>query len=164
MFLKNSKSKGFTLIELLVVVSIIGLLSSIVFASLNSTRAKGRDAKRLGDLIQIRNALELYYGDNNKYPTTSGSWWGNCSGFGSFSTTGAGGYIPNLAPTYIPVLPLDPKPINANTCYVYQSDANGKDYMFLVYQTVEGTVPASLKRPSYVEQDYAIYTPGAATW
>ena len=34
--------KGFTLIELLVVVAIISLLSSVVMASINSAKAKGR--------------------------------------------------------------------------------------------------------------------------
>lgn len=37
--------KGFTLIELLVVVAIVGILASVVLASLNSSRAKGRDAR-----------------------------------------------------------------------------------------------------------------------
>jgi prepilin-type N-terminal cleavage/methylation domain-containing protein len=38
------KNRAFTLIELLVVISVIGLLSSIVMASLNSAREKGRMA------------------------------------------------------------------------------------------------------------------------
>ena len=62
MYNKNYK-KGFTLIELLVVIAIIGMLSSVVLASLNSARAKGRDAKRLADLRAIATALELYYND-----------------------------------------------------------------------------------------------------
>ena len=40
----HQKNKGFTLIELLVVVAIIGLLSSVVMASLNSARLKAKDA------------------------------------------------------------------------------------------------------------------------
>ena len=63
LFTKSSKSKGFTLIELLVVVSIIGLLASIVVVSLGGSRTQSRDAKRLADLKQIQNALELCYND-----------------------------------------------------------------------------------------------------
>lgn len=64
----SSKTAGFTLIELLVVISIIGLLSSVVVASLNTARAKGRDASRVQTVSQIKNALELYYNDNKTYP------------------------------------------------------------------------------------------------
>lgn len=60
--------KGFTLIELLVVISIIGLLSSIVLTSVNSARAKARDARRIADFRQIQTALEFYYDKYNVYP------------------------------------------------------------------------------------------------
>lgn len=64
-------SKGFTLIELLVVIAIIGILSSVVLASLNSARKKGRDARRVADIKQIQLALELYYDANSNYPTSA---------------------------------------------------------------------------------------------
>ncbi|PIS13297.1 MAG: prepilin-type cleavage/methylation domain-containing protein, partial [Candidatus Tagabacteria bacterium CG09_land_8_20_14_0_10_41_14] len=59
MFTKNKK--GFTLIELLVVIAIIGILSSVVLASLNSARKKARDARRVADIKQIQLALEMYF-------------------------------------------------------------------------------------------------------
>lgn len=157
--------KGFTLIELLVVISIIALLSSVVLASLNSARSKSRDARRLADNVQLRSALELYANDNGgSYPSTGGSWWGTCSGFGSHTTSGASGWVPNLAPTYVSVLPTDPKQIDNSSCYLYNS--NGVDYMLLVYRTVENLpIKASLRRPSNTgESDYAFYTAGAAGW
>ena len=58
------KEKGFTLIELLVVIAIIGILASVVLASLNSARAKGADAAVKSSLNNMRAQAELYY-DNN---------------------------------------------------------------------------------------------------
>jgi len=59
---------GFTLIELLVVISIIGLLSSIVLTSVNSARAKARDARRLRDINEIYKAAILFEHDKGFYP------------------------------------------------------------------------------------------------
>jgi prepilin-type N-terminal cleavage/methylation domain-containing protein len=57
------KSKGFTLIELLVVIAIIGILSSVVLASLNTARNKGADAALKANLTNIRAQAELVYDD-----------------------------------------------------------------------------------------------------
>lgn len=59
-FSKSFKS-GFTLIELLVVVAIIGILASVVLASLNTARAKGADAAIKANLANIRAQAELVY-------------------------------------------------------------------------------------------------------
>jgi len=53
--------KGFTLIELLVVIAIIGILTSVVLASLNSARSKGADAGVKDNLSSIRTQAEMYY-------------------------------------------------------------------------------------------------------
>jgi prepilin-type N-terminal cleavage/methylation domain-containing protein len=63
---------GFTLIELLVVIAIIGILSSVVLASLNTARQKGRDARRISDVKQLQLALELYYDSHQTYPAATG--------------------------------------------------------------------------------------------
>jgi len=65
--------KGFTLIEILVVVAIIGLLASIILVGLGSFRARGRDARRIADLREVQNALELYFTKYGYYP--QGSSW-----------------------------------------------------------------------------------------
>lgn len=63
----NAIRRGFTLIELLVVIAIIGILSSVVLASLNIARAKGSDAAIEANLSGIRSQAEIMYSDHNCY-------------------------------------------------------------------------------------------------
>ena len=81
------RNKGFTLIELLVVIAIIGILSSVVLASLNNAREKARDARRISDVKNIQLALELHADSNN----------------GNYAAS-----IAVLVPDYISVAPTDP--------------------------------------------------------
>ncbi len=62
------RTRGFTLIELLVVIAIIGILSSVILASLNTARTRGNDAARISNVKALETAMELYYNDNNTYP------------------------------------------------------------------------------------------------
>ena len=98
---KIRKNKGFTLIELLVVIAIIGILSSVVLASLNTAREKARDARRIADVKQVQIALELFFDDNGNYADT----------------------LAELAPEYIPTVPIPPKGAG-QTVYAYAAVGN----------------------------------------
>jgi type IV pilus assembly protein PilA len=63
---KTYLEQGFTLIELLVVIAIIGILSSVVLASLNTARNKGADAATKSSLANLRAQAEIYYDDTSK--------------------------------------------------------------------------------------------------
>lgn len=61
-------NKGFTLIEMLVVVAIVGLLSAVVVVGLTGAREKARDSRRIADIREIQNQLELDYSSSDGYP------------------------------------------------------------------------------------------------
>jgi prepilin-type N-terminal cleavage/methylation domain-containing protein len=103
------RKEGFTLIELLVVIAIIGVLASIVLASLNSARRKSRDARRIADIKQIQLALELYFdANNNSYPANL-----------DLLTSGCGGSA------CIPTVPTDP----LSAAYTYEQCSSTKYHL-----------------------------------
>ena len=117
---KMKINRGFTLIELLVVIAIIGILSSVVLASLSSARKKSRDARRIADFHQIMLALELYNDAKGYYPPIHQAYAPECStppcwdthGYDVSNNSGWTSLQTDLAP-YIPKLPVDP--LNSGT-------------------------------------------------
>jgi prepilin-type N-terminal cleavage/methylation domain-containing protein len=66
-----SKQSGFTLIELLIVIAIVGTLSTIIIASLNSAREKGKIAAIKSNLRNMVSQMELSYSDVGNYSAIS---------------------------------------------------------------------------------------------
>lgn len=64
---KKTALRGFTLIELLVVIAIIGILSSVVLASLNTARNRGADAAVKSNLANARAEAEIFYDTGSTY-------------------------------------------------------------------------------------------------
>lgn len=62
--------KGFTLIELLVVVAIIGILSTVVLASLGNARTRANISKVKAQLSQVGASMTLYL-DANPNPAAT---------------------------------------------------------------------------------------------
>ncbi|MBI2053423.1 MAG: type II secretion system protein [Candidatus Sungbacteria bacterium] len=135
-FVRRGTKGGFTLIELLVVIAIIGVLSSIVLASLNSARRKSRDARRITDIKQIQLALELYFDSQTPtpgYPDAD-------TGAAACTATLAYG-LEDLAPNYIPQVPRDPQ----GGCYLYATPTgSGVQASYHLAATLEDATNSAL--------------------
>ncbi|MEO5635353.1 MAG: type II secretion system protein [Candidatus Paceibacterota bacterium] len=105
---RRSTTEGFTLIELLVVVSIISLLSSIVFVSVNAAKLKGRNAARLSAVHTLINGFNISLGSGGSFPV---------SGYACVSATCYDGWVGYTADATVnaflvsglPNKPVDPK-------------------------------------------------------
>ncbi|MBI3627439.1 MAG: prepilin-type N-terminal cleavage/methylation domain-containing protein [Candidatus Sungbacteria bacterium] len=131
------RERGFTLIELLVVIAIIGVLASIVMASLITARQKARDARRVSDIEQIRLGLELFWDANsNVYPTN-------------------GQTLTVLQPTYLPTVPKDPTTTNI---YPYYNCASNNSYH--IGAGLESTNSSVLQNDADIDYQSATFCSG----
>ncbi len=113
--------KGFSFIEIMIVVTIIALLATLIVSSIQSARISGRDTRRVSDITEIRNALNLYYSRYNNYPTTVAVTPGL-----PFQVSAASQTI------YLEQVPMNPTPRNDVSCgdkeYEYYQTSNGFSY------------------------------------
>jgi prepilin-type N-terminal cleavage/methylation domain-containing protein len=130
----HSNKRGFTLLELLTVLAVIGLLATIVLASLNDSRARGRDATRVKELKELQKAIELYRADNTGFPPRNTARSGStvATEVCADGTRGAGGasgswclLLADIAPYYKGGL-KDPRG-DSQTTYRFYYDADSGD-------------------------------------
>ena len=159
---------GFTLVELMVAISIIGILSSIVYANFGEARKSSRDDIRKTSMKELQLAIEFYKAQNDVYPPAgcgaNGTTW---VGPGPGTHTVCPLYITGLIPDYIPALPTDPNSENVNNKgFIYRS--NGTNYKLMIKDSVE--VKTTIAGDEYANNivgdtdTYAVYSAGGETW
>lgn len=129
----NRNSTGFTLIELLVVISIIAILMAVATVSYTNAQQKGRDNRRKTDLKAVQQAVEIYFNQNGKYPSTGGTGQIQCNVTGDTGNRNWGSEFycdPTGTPdppkiTYMNPLPKDP---TNNPAYYYDSSSPNSSY------------------------------------
>ncbi len=104
--------------EILIVITMLAILSTVIYGSYLSSLKKGRDSRRKQDLEQIAKALELYYSEQGYYPTEEEIQFGSSL------------IKPKKTPTdpelvYMNVLPFDAV---SGYRYIYQTSSNQQEY------------------------------------
>ena len=68
---RYSTSRGFSLVELLIVCAVIGLIAAIAIPNLVNAIQRGRQARTIGDLRGLGNAVAMYQQDYAKFPVVA---------------------------------------------------------------------------------------------
>lgn len=128
--------RGFTLIELIVVISIIALLSIVGVASYQRVQRNARDAKRIGDMQELKKALLVYKSIHGTFPDTFDN---DCQGWDAASADKDGDgnfFIDQLAQTTImETVPRDPL-IDLTTDPCEAHNGEGHDYYYHRYTSL----------------------------
>jgi prepilin-type N-terminal cleavage/methylation domain-containing protein len=156
------RTKGsFTLVEMLVVISIISIVSVLIFVNVRSSQSRARDTRRVADFEVLNNAIQMYYRENGHFPSlpkNCGAYSVDYGWHSAISTKDAehwvgaparakcvtDNFIPDLTPDFIASLPEDPGPaffypssaLNARgIVYIHAFSPSGKEcYKLLLYR------------------------------
>lgn len=67
---RTAAAAGFTLIEILVVITLIFVLAGIALIQYQNSVTRTREAVLKEDLFRLRDAIDQFYADKNKYPAS----------------------------------------------------------------------------------------------
>jgi prepilin-type N-terminal cleavage/methylation domain-containing protein len=121
--MKNNS--GFTLIEMLIVIAIIAILAGIVLVGVSGFQASARDSRRISDIRNTQNLLELYYTQQGAYPEVEG--WSN----------------------------LETAMVDTTDALPQPSETGGLEYYYESSDGLEYIVGAALERPNNAARENA---------
>lgn len=184
--MNKNNLKGFTLIELMVVITIIALLSAVLYGSFSQARQQARDKARMTSLKELQLAIEMYKAQYGRYPLAGCSrgdqWVGPGTHASWGNTTHCPTYIVGLTPDFINTLPTDPLyEMIESWGMLYRTNTAGTAYKLLAHGTVESLFvqsyedefarcPSDCGTTDVCDADgpqptvYGVYSGGAQCW
>jgi general secretion pathway protein G len=67
---RKGRAEGFTLVELLVVISLISILAAMAMVNYRNGVVRSQESVLMTDLFRMRDAIDQYYADKGKYPSS----------------------------------------------------------------------------------------------
>lgn len=142
MLYKHTNKLGFTLIELLVVMAILGILVSVAASTFQTSRIKGKDAKRKSDLRQVQTALEAYIADHGLYPAATNGQITACGAIANPTACAWGSaFADGNGTVYMAQLPNDTN--SPTQQYIYVTSSDLKKYQ--IYARLENNLDPDIK-------------------
>ena len=137
--------KGFTLVELMVAISIIAILSTIGMVMFSAAQEGARDARRKGDLEDIKKAMYLLKVSTGSWCVAFGACNGNWQSFVNTAGTGMKGTMKTafITPGYLKGEVHDPKCPDGD-CHLGSGEPN-RDYILRIRDADNFAIYADLE-------------------
>lgn len=130
--LASARADGFTMIELLVVITLIVILATVGMTQHRNSVTRAEEAVLKENLFRMRDAIDQFYADKNKYPTDLAEL---------------------SSESYIREVPTDPMTKSKNTWTTTQAepDANNPASQVGIYDVKSGSDRTALDGTRYAD-------------